>query len=132
MLVTRETDYAVRTVMFLAKEPDRIANASEIAHAMHIPKSFLAKILQRLVRSRILLSLRGARGGFQLARNTSEISLLSIMEAIQGQACINVCAIDSKRCKLSSTCAVHPVWTGIRADVEKKLQQQTIAELLLS
>jgi len=110
MLVTRETDYAVRTTLYLARQGGRMVSVTEIAQAMHIPKSFLAKLLQRLVRSHILASSRGAKGGFLLARKPSDISLLSIMEAMQGSAGINVCAVDSKRCKLSSTCAVHPVW----------------------
>jgi Rrf2 family protein len=130
MLVTRETDYAVRTVLYLAKNRDRTASVTEVAKAMHIPKSFLAKLLQRLVRSHILTSSRGVNGGFQLAQLPSEITLLSIVEAVQGPAGINVCAIDSKRCKLSSTCAVHPVWVEIRKEVEKRLKREKIGKLI--
>lgn len=130
MLVTRETDYAVRTVLYLARERDRNANVTEIAQAMHIPKSFLAKILQRLVRHHILQSMRGVKGGFMLAKKPSEITLLAVMEAIQGPAGINVCAIDSRRCRMSSTCSVHPVWVEIRKEVERRLKKQTIATLV--
>ncbi|MGE5750872.1 MAG: RrF2 family transcriptional regulator [Nitrospirota bacterium] len=130
MLVTRETDYAVRTVLYLAKNRNRMASVTEVAHAMHIPKSFLAKLLQRLVRSHILTSSRGVNGGFQLVQKPSEITLLSIIEAVQGPAGINVCAIDSKLCKLSSTCAVHPVWVEIRKEVEKRLKRETIGKLI--
>lgn len=130
MLVTRETDYAVRTVLYLARQDGRMVSVTEIAHAMHIPKSFLAKLLQRLVRSHILASSRGAKGGFLLARKPSEISLLSIVEAVQEPAGINVCAIDSNRCKLSSSCAVHPVWVDIRKEVEKRLKKETIDKLI--
>jgi Rrf2 family protein len=130
MLITRETDYAVRTVLYLAREVNRIANVTEVAHAMHIPKSFLAKILQRLTKSNILVSSRGVKGGFKLAKKPSEISLLDILMSIQGAATINLCVIDSKKCKLSATCSVHPVWIDIRKEVEKRLQKQTIDALL--
>jgi Rrf2 family protein len=130
MLVTRETDYAVRTVLYLAKAPVQQASATDIAQTMQIPKSFLAKILQRLVRSRILTSSRGARGGFRLDQPTTEISLLSIMEAIQGPACINVCAVDARRCGLSNACMVHPVWVKMRQEVETTLRDQTIDKLI--
>lgn len=129
MLITRETDYAVRTVLYLARNRDRIANVTEVAHAMQIPKSFLAKVLQRLVRHHILTSMRGVGGGFRLAKKPSEISLLAIMEAVQGPAAINVCAIDSKRCSLSVTCSVHPVWVDIRQELEKRLRRQTMDKL---
>ncbi len=130
MLVTREADYAVRTVLYLARDRDRTASATEVAQAMQIPKSFLAKILQRLVRSHILTSMRGKNGGFRLAKNPSEISLLAVLESIQGPAAINVCAIDSRRCRLSATCTVHPVWVRIRKEVERRLKKHTIAGLL--
>jgi Rrf2 family protein len=130
MLITRETDYAVRTVLYLARDRDRTANVAEVAHAMQIPKSFLAKVLQRLVRHHILTSMRGVNGGFRLARKPSEISLLTIMEAVQGPAAINVCAIDNKRCRLSATCSVHPVWVEIRQELEKRLKRQTIDKLV--
>jgi len=130
MLVTRETDYAVRTVLYLARDSSRMASVTEVARVMHIPKSFLAKILQRLVRSHILASMRGVKGGFTLARKPTEISLLDILESIQGPAGINVCAIDSRRCRFSSTCSVHPVWVEIRKEVERRLKKQTIAKLL--
>ncbi len=130
MLITRETDYAVRTVLYLAREGDRIANVTEVAHAMHIPKSFLAKILQRLTKSNILVSSRGVKGGFRLAKKPSEISLLDIMMSIQGKTTINLCVIDSKKCRLSATCSVHPVWVDIRKEVEKRLQKHTIDALI--
>jgi Rrf2 family protein len=129
MLVTRETDYAVRCVLYLAREKDQVANVTEIAHAMQIPRTFLAKILQRLIRSKIVGSLRGMNGGFKLAKKPADISLLDIMEAIQGPAGINVCAVDSKKCQRSSSCAVHPVWVDIRREVENRLKKETIDKL---
>ncbi len=130
MLVTREADYAVRTVLYLARNSTRTTSVAEVARAMHIPKSFLAKIVQHLVRRHILVSIRGMKGGFMLAVNPSKISLLDILESIQGPTGINVCAIDSRKCRLSATCSVHPVWVQIRKEVERRLKKQTIAGLL--
>ncbi len=130
MLVTREADYAVRTVLYLARNSTRTASVAEVARAMRIPKSFLAKIVQRLVRRHILVSMRGMKGGFMLAAKPSDISLLDILESIQGPTGINVCAIESGRCRLSATCSVHPVWVKIRKEVEQRLKKQTIAKLI--
>lgn len=130
MLVTRETDYAVRTVLFLARDHDKLSSVTEIAKAMHIPKSFLAKIVQRLVKNGILASIRGVAGGFRLAKKPAKISLLAIMVAIQGDTGINICATDKRLCRMSSFCAVHPIWVDIRRDVEKKLERHSIAELI--
>ena len=130
MLVTRKTDYAVRCVLYLAQANEQITNVTEVSRMMHIPKTFLAKIFQKLVRAGLVESIRGMNGGFRLAKKPSDISLLDIMDAIQGPLCVNVCAVDSRKCTRSSTCSVHPVWVELRKDVNKRLQEQTIAKLI--
>jgi len=129
MLVTRETDYAARCALYLAKCRDRVASVAEISDAMHIPKTFLAKILQRLVRGGIVESIRGARGGYRLIKGPADISLLDVFIAMQGRAPVNSCAIDKKLCRMSSTCAVHPIWMDIRKEVEKRLKHVTFEML---
>jgi Rrf2 family protein len=130
MLVTRETDYAVRCVLYLAGEQDRIASVGVIAEQMHIPKSFLAKILQRLVREGIVESIRGVSGGFRLLKNPNHITLLEVLTAIQGVAPVSTCAIDKRRCSMSAHCGVHPVWLEIRREIERRLATQTISSLI--
>ncbi len=130
MYITRETDYGVRCVLYLARKAQEIAPVNEIAKAMHIPKSFLAKILQRLVKAGIVISGRGISGGFSLAKKPENISILDVIKAIQGDSAINICAIDKKLCRLSKTCSVHPVWVELRGIIEKRLQKENFAKLL--
>ena len=130
MYVTREADYGVRCVLYLARNAQEISSVNEIAKAMHIPKSFLAKIVQRLVKAGIVKSVRGVSGGFSLAKKPKNISILDVIKAIQGNAAINVCAIDKKVCRLSNTCSVHPIWVELREIIEKRLQEENFANLI--
>jgi Rrf2 family protein len=130
MFVTREADYAVRCVLFLAKEKGRVVRAGEISESASIPRSFLAKILQRLSRQGIVKSIQGVSGGFHLARLPSKVNVLEVIETVQGRSAINVCAIDEGKCSLSATCVVHPIWVELRKDVEKKLKRESFARLL--
>ena len=130
MYVTREADYAVRCVLYLARKANGITPVNEIAKAMHIPKSFSAKILQRLVKAGIVISGRGIGGGFSLAKKPGNISILDVVKAIQGDSAINICAIDKKMCRLSKTCSVHPVWAELRGIIEKRLQKENFAKLI--
>jgi Rrf2 family protein len=127
MYVTREADYAVRCILLLSKEPDRIISANEISKSMSIPRSFVAKILQRLSRKGIVKSTQGVSGGFRLAKKPARINLLEVIEAIQGPSAMSVCAIDKRICSLSRTCAVHPIWVELRKDVEKRLKRENFA-----
>jgi Rrf2 family protein len=106
-----------------------MTSVSEIAKPMRIPKSFLAKILQKLLKAGLVESSRGINGGFQLAKSPKEISLLDVIEAIEGPVAMNSCAIDKKLCKLSNTCSVHPIWVEIRKEVEKRLMKEDFAKL---
>lgn len=130
MYITREADYAVRCVLYLAEEPERIASAKKIAESMDIPKTFLAKILQRLSRKGIVTSTRGIMGGFRLAKEPSQINLLEVIEGIQGPSAMNVCAINRRICGRSGTCTVHPIWVELRRYVENTLKQQSFSKLI--
>lgn len=127
MNITRETDYAVRCMLYLSKNPSSVAAVDSIASEMEVPKSFLAKILQRLAKAGLVKSMRGVKGGFQLAEKPSSISLLSVIEAIQGPMAINVCVLDKKSCSRSSFCSVHPVWIEIQDTIKKKFSEYTFS-----
>jgi Rrf2 family protein len=130
MQITRQTDYAIRCVLYLSRTKEHVCVVDDIAIMMEIPKSFLAKILQRLTKADIVKSFRGIKGGFQLARNPKRISLLDVIEAIQGPAGMNRCAINKDTCKFSRTCTVHPVWVELRQKVEQHLEKITFQKLL--
>lgn len=129
MQITRETDYAVRCVIHLAETDKEVVMVREIALESEIPKSFLAKILQKLSKGGIVQSLRGVKGGYQLAKQPSEISLLDVLEAMDGPCSMNICAIDKERCNLSATCSAHPLWVEVRKDVEARLRKWNFATL---
>lgn len=130
MMISRETDYAVRCVLHLARTPEKIVMISEIASSCEVPRSFLAKILQRLARAGIVRSYRGAGGGFQLVRSVDELSLRDVIEVMQGPIALNACAVDRNHCSRSSHCVVHPVWVQASAGVERILAKQTFRKLL--
>lgn len=130
MLVTRKTDYAVRCILYLAQANERIANVTEVSRGMHIPKTFLAKIFQKLTKAGLVESIRGMNGGFRLSKSPADISLLDIVEAIQGPVCVNVCAVNGKKCSRSPSCSVHPFWVKLRRDMNRQMREQTIAQLI--
>ncbi|MDF1614396.1 RrF2 family transcriptional regulator [Desulfurivibrio dismutans] len=130
MQITRATDYAIRCVYCLARHPGELWMIDDIAREMEIPKSFLAKILQKLARAKLVESQRGVRGGFRLARPPREISLHDVMVAIEGPVAMNVCTMEGGRCDRSGQCRVHPVWVTVRQEVEEILKARNFADFL--
>ena len=116
--LVRADDYAVRAMIHLACVPEgSTALRNEIAEAQRIPGSFMAKILRRLVRARLLHSSRGVKGGFGLAKPASEISMLDILEAIEGPLSLARCVPDPRGCEWSSGCPAAAVWSKVQVAV---------------
>ncbi len=113
----------MRCVLHLAVNPGQTCMVEEMAEARDVSRSFLAKILQKLKRANIVKSFRGVKGGFALARKPSDISLLDVIEAIQGVVSLNVCAVDEGACDRSDECVIHPVWVVLRAEMEAMLRK---------
>lgn len=119
----------MRCVLLLSREEGRVVNVKEVSKSMAIPVSFLSKILQALSRKGIVRSTQGISGGYELARKPDQINLLEVIEAVQGVSAANECAVDKRRCSLSSTCVVHPVWVDLKRQIEKRLKSETFAKL---
>lgn len=124
MQITRQADYAVRAVLYLAQiGPGGRASTAVIAREQKIPLTFLAKIVSQLSSAGIVRATRGAHGGVALARPAEDISLLEIVEAIDGPVMLSECTINPDTCTMSDDCVVRVVWCETRADMVKRLGQ---------
>lgn len=124
MQITRQADYAIRAVRHLAGlEPGKLAATSLVAREQSIPPSFLAKIISQLTIAGLLTTSRGAQGGVGLKRSSKEISLLDVVEAIDGPIYLNTCVADSDLCCFESDCPLKPIWSDAQADLVKRLRE---------
>jgi Rrf2 family protein len=127
--IKRETDYAIRCLYYLSGKENEVVMVDEIAQEMRIPKTFLAKILQRLARAGLVQSYVGAKGGFYLAKKPQEINLYEVITAIEGPVAMNKCTVNKKSCSLSKTCKVHPIWVAVRKEIEEVLKNNTFKKI---
>jgi len=131
MQITRQADYALRAMLYLARlEPDQRAATSQIAAVQKIPPSFLAKIISQLAIAGLIHTSRGARGGVTLARQPAGISVLEVVEAIDGPIMLNECTDDPASCPFGSDCPIRPLWCNTQAELVDKLKNTTFAELI--
>lgn len=128
MQITRQADYAVRAIMYLARlGPDEKAATSKIAEKQDIPLSFLAKIIAQLSVAGLLQTMRGAHGGVTLAKAPGDITLLEVVEAIDGPIQLNQCVEDGYECPVSG-CPIRAVWEEIQDDLVHRLRNTTFAK----
>jgi Rrf2 family protein len=131
MQITRATDYAVRALTHLAMlPPSTRLTAGELAGGDPAPAARVAKILQRLVAARLLVSRRGFDGGFALARAPRDVSVLDIVVALEGPLCVNEC-LDGRSDTDPGSCRARNVWARAQAALAAELASATLEQLAL-
>jgi Rrf2 family protein len=129
-LITRDTDYAVRALCFIAKRKDDIVPATELVKKLKIPRPFLRKILQTLNTKGLLESYKGQGGGFKLARSAKKIFLVDLIEIFQGPFRLNECFFKRVVCPHRRDCSLKEKIDSIERHVISELKSITIASLL--
>jgi Rrf2 family protein len=128
--LSKKADYALMAMKHLALRGDRgSSSAREIAALYNIPIELMAKVLQRLVRRGLLSSHQGTRGGYELAKRPTQISVADVIQAIEGPVTVTACSTDENQCEQFEKCNVRdPLWK-VRERILSALGECTIAEL---
>lgn len=128
--LTRKGDYAVRGMVFLASRPrGSVSQVRDVASSVDVPPALLAKIFQDLCKLGFVRSYRGTGGGFELARPASGISLLEIIEAVDGPVAMNRCIVERGSCGREEFCGVHPVWIKMQQKMKTELARVSLRQL---
>lgn len=129
-LITRDIDYALRAICFIAKRKKEMVTASELVEKLRIPRPFLRKILQVLNKKGILKSYKGAGGGFLIAIPANKILLVDLIEIFQGPLRLSECLFKKMICPDTHTCALRKKIDAIENYVIQELKSISIASLL--
>jgi Rrf2 family protein len=128
--LTQTTGYAIKALSCL-NEPDCDSRSTpEIAECARVPKPYLAKIIHALARRGLVTARRGVGGGVALARRPEAITLLQIVEAVEGKDWLGDCLLGLDECTDLSTCPTHAFWQRIRREITVELSQTTLAAVI--
>jgi Rrf2 family transcriptional regulator, iron-sulfur cluster assembly transcription factor len=130
VLFSRQCEYALQAVMFLALKPEgERTSIRELTKRIEIPYHFLAKILQDLTYKGLLVSQKGPTGGFALAKSAKEITLYDIVDAIDGSGFMEKCVLGFPECSGKSPCAVHERWGAMREELRVLLGSKNVSQM---
>ena len=131
MQITRQADYALRAMLYLVRhEPERSTPTNKIADTQKIPPSFLAKIISQLSVAGLIHTSRGAHGGVALARPPEKISVLEVVEAIDGPIKLNECTLNPDICTFGDQCPIHDVWCESQSELVERLRTTNFASFV--
>lgn len=130
LVPTRRSDYAVRAMLYLAAHDGTPSKAEAISTFMDIPPAFVRQVLQALTRSGLVVSQSGRTGGYSLIRAPEAISLLEIIESLEGPLDGGECALRGGPCHWDDVCALHEVWSRSRNVFRQSLAATHLDEIL--
>jgi Rrf2 family transcriptional regulator, iron-sulfur cluster assembly transcription factor len=132
MQLTMSREYAVRAMIHLAGLPEgSVVQISEISTAWDIPETFLRKIVAQLAKAGLITSQRGQGGGIQLAMPAEVLTVLDVIEAIEGKIYLNKCLMANDQCPRTTWCQVHTVWAEAQQAIKTILARKSLRQLAL-
>ena len=129
--VTKLTDYASVVLTVLASDPATVLSASELADRAGLEMPTVAKLLKPLAQAGLVEGFRGANGGYKLARDAADISLVEIEEAMEGPLGMTECSVHSGQCGIEHSCGVRANWRRINDVVADALRGVSLAQMLV-
>lgn len=132
MKLGKRADYAIRAVLDLARHWDGgdRRKSREIAESMDIPTKYLPQLLATLVRAGLVASEAGPDGGYRLVSDPTDVTLLAIIEAVEGPLLSVECVLRGGPCHWDSRCAIHEPWAGAQEAMRSQLDGTTFADLV--
>lgn len=128
--VTKLTDYATLVLTVLAARPGVVHSASELAERARLEAPTVAKVLKPLAQAGLVESFRGANGGYRLARPAAEITLVEVVEAMEGPLGMTECSLHAGQCGIEDHCGVRANWRRINDVVADALRAVSLADML--
>lgn len=133
MFFSKSFGYALRGILYVAIMSDekKRVQIDEIAERLSVPKHFLGKILNKVVKEGILDSTKGPYGGFSIKEKTLSTPLIKVLEITKGLEQFTICALGLRKCSSGNPCPVHQHIDNFRGELKKTLTDTTINDLLI-
>lgn len=123
------TDYGTMLATVLATEPGRLLSALELAQKSHVSEPTVRKLLKQLTRAGLVESLRGAHGGYRLARAPSAVTVADVVAALEGPIALTQCATHGGGCSIEPHCGVRGNWNLINTALKNALSAVTLEQM---
>ncbi len=127
--LSKLADYATVLMTLIASDPQRLHNGLELAERSGVPAPTVSKLLKALTRGGLLLSLRGAHGGYRLSRPADQISVADVISALEGPIAVTECASHPGGCTLESDCSTRANWRLINVAIRQALEAVSLAQM---
>ncbi len=127
--LARRTDYAIQALVLLAHNPDQTLSSVEISKRTHVPVRFASQVMGYLVRAKFVTAVIGRSGGYRLSEMPERVSVLAIVEAVEGETRRKRCVLRSGPCQRAMPCEIHDVFSAAQEALIAELAAATLADV---
>lgn len=129
MIVSKTTSYALKTLSFMARDPQKIFSAICLFEALDIPQPYLKRLLTDLSKKGFIKSHKGRSGGFYFSRDINNIYVSEIIEAVEGMDSFNSCIFGNSLCSPDNVCPMHDNWEKMKDQLHSTLTTTSLGDL---
>ncbi len=129
-MFSKTTEYSIRAIIYLAlNNNSKLIGVSEMASELRFPEAFLGKVLQLLVKKQLVGSIKGPGGGFYLIDSTLNLTILNIVDSLEGLEFLDKCGLGLHSCNKNNPCPIHDEYKNVSINVKKALSAKSINEI---
>ncbi len=129
MKLSKTSEYALRILGFMAKEPEKLYSAKYLIDNLHISDKYLRRLLTALSKSGFIKSIQGRDGGYSFDKGIDKILLIDILEAVDGKQKYSGCILGFDQCSDENPCIMHSSWVSVRDKFDEVFRNKSLSDL---
>jgi len=129
MKLSKTSEYALRILIFMAKEPDKLYTAKQLIEELKVSDKYLRRLMTDLSKSGFIRSIQGREGGYTFIKSINEIFLFDVIDSVEGMDKLNGCVLGFEKCSCTNPCAMHNTWQFVRAELNKVFRETTLSNM---
>ena len=129
MKLSKTAEYALRILIFMAKEPDQLYTAKQLVDELNMSDKYLRRLMTDLSKSGFIRSMQGREGGYVFVKKTNEICLYDVINSVEDMEKLNGCVLGFESCSCTNPCAMHDTWQHARAELNKVFRQTKLSDM---
>lgn len=129
MKLSKTAEYALRILIFMAKEPDQLYTAKQLVDELNMSDKYLRRLMTDLSKSGFIRSMQGREGGYIFVKKINEIYLFDVINSVEDMEKLNGCVLGFESCSCTNPCAMHDTWQHARAELNKVFRQTKLSDM---
>ena len=129
MKLSKTSEYALRILIFMAKEPDKMYTAKQLIEELKVSDKYLRRLMTDLSKAGFIRSVQGREGGYTFIKSINEIFLFDVIDSVEGMDKLNGCVLGFEKCSCTNPCAMHETWQHVRVELNKVFRETTLSNM---